>query len=196
MPSIEEAIARFDALNGQDPKTVRDGEADRPRELVLAERLSVWVEKVVPEASDALRLAARCQHLKRFAFPRSEYPEGRVGYLKWRRDLKSFHAARAAEIMRDCGYDEAEIGRVANLVKKVNLKSDPDAQALEDVACLVFLETQYTAFSRKHEPEKIIAILQKTWRKMSPHGQAAALELKLAPESQRLIGEALKRAAC
>lgn len=189
-------IAAFDRANARDPNSVVDDGSTFAKELAYAKHMTAWLDRLYPDATEALRLAARCQHIERWRIPRSDYSMDRVGYLKWRRDLKLLHAERAAEIMRTCGYDEETIRRVGDLVKKVNLKGDPDSQALEDVACLVFLQTQYADFSQKHEAAKIVTILRKTWHKMSPRGQAAALDLELAPESRRLIGEALGQTAC
>ena len=191
-----QALAAFDRANAEDPNRVPDSAASTAKELAYARSMTAWLERLYPQAPEALRLAARCQHIERWRIPRADYPMDRVGYLTWRRDLKEFHAKRAAEILQACGYDEATIRRVGNLVRKVNLKRDPDAQALEDVACLVFLQTQYSDFSQKHDSAKIISILQKTWKKMSPHGRAAALELDIAPEGKRLIEEALTQADC
>jgi hypothetical protein len=167
------AIAAFDRQNARDPHR----ELGRPRELVQAERLSAWIEALAPDASEALRLAARCQHLRRWEIARTEFPEGRVGYLKWRTELARFHAEEAAKILREVGYDRETIDRVRKINGKQGLRSDPDVQAMEDALCLSFLEHELDAFSAKHSDDKVVDILAKTWKKMSPRGHAAALEL-------------------
>ncbi len=147
--------------------------------MPYAQRLSAWVERLAPNASEALRLAARCQHLRRWEIPRESYPAGRVGYLKWREDLKRFHAAEAGKILREVGYDDATIERVQKLNLKKLWPKDPEACALEDALCLVFLETQFDETLAKTGDEKMIEILQKTWRKMSPKAREIALGMKL-----------------
>lgn len=156
-----------------------------------AERLSRWVARLAPDAPEALELAARCQHLRRWEIPRSSYPEGRIGYLEWRKELSQFHAARAGEILREVGYDAETIERVALINQKRALKLDPDVQTMEDALCLAFLEHEIDEFAAKHSEEKLIDILQKTWRKMSDRGHAEALALPLSPGVQALVGRAL-----
>lgn len=185
------AIAAFDRANEADPNVEEVDGTEVPRELAYARRMSAWLDRLYPEASEALRLAVRCQHIERWTSPRKSYPDGRVGYLTWRRDLKTFHAERAGEILREVGYGEDIAARVGALVRKERLKQDPEAQALEDVVCLVFLESYFSPFARQHDPAKVVDIVRKTWRKMSGHGQAAALELPLDAESRALVEEAV-----
>ena len=185
------ALDAFDAANRLDPNQVPNGEGSVAKELAYARRMTAWLDKLYPEATEALRLAARCQHIERWRIPRDDYPRDRSGYLRWRSDLKRFHAERGGSILRRLGYPEETVARVEALVRKERLKVDPEAQALEDVACLVFLETQFESFSQQHESTKIVAILRKTWRKMSPLGRAAALELNLSAEARELVVEAL-----
>src|SRR4051812_46418623 len=123
------AIERFDALNAEDPIG---------KELSYAQRMTTWLEKLEPAASEPLRLAARAQHLMRWKIPRDSYPKDRAGYLKWRTTLYDFHADRAAEVLHDVGYDDVTIARVRSLIRKEKIKADADAQTLEDVICLVF----------------------------------------------------------
>ena len=176
---FQEAIARFDAANARDPRGI---------ELPYAQRLSAWVERLAPDASESLRLAARCQHLRRWEIPRESYPPGRVGYLKWRETLKHFHADEAAKILRAVGYDDAMIERVRNLNLK---KKDPETSVLEDALCLLFLETQFDETTGKTGEEKMIEILRKTWRKMSPRAREIALGMKLSETQRALIQKAL-----
>jgi hypothetical protein len=153
--------------------------------------MSRWLDAIAPEAGDALKIAARAQHIERWKSPRDAFPEGRTGYLQWRKDLQRFHATRTAEILGQTGYDRATIDRVQSLLMKRNLKSDADAQTLEDVICLVFLESYFGDFSAKHEDDKVVDIVRKTWKKMSPRGHEAALKLALPPRAQRLVERAL-----
>lgn len=183
------AIAEFDAHNAQDPN--RDPHSGRPKELVYAEQMSRWLAKLVPQASEALQLAVRGQHIKRWEIPRARYPMDRVGYLKWRTDLKHFHAALAGEILNKLGYDEITIVRVQSLVRKERLKEDGEAQTLEDVACLVFLENYFADFAKQHDAEKIVEIVRKTWKKMSAEGHKAALGIAMPPEAGALVKKAL-----
>jgi hypothetical protein len=186
---FHDAVARVDAANALDPNTSPAG----PHELVYARRMTEWLGRLAPEASEALRLAVRCQHLRRWMIPRSNYPMTRPGYLQWRAGLARFHAEEAGAILREAGYDEAVVGRVQALVRKERLRSDPEAQTLEDVACLVFLEDEFPDFARRHDEQKVLGILAKTWGKMSERGRAAALALELAPADRALIEKALAR---
>ena len=186
---FHDAIARIDAANALDPNTSPAG----PHELVYARRMTEWLARLDPAASEALRLAVRCQHLRRWAIPRSDYPLTRPGYLQWRASLARFHAEEAGKILRDVGYDAATVARVQALVRKERLRSDPEAQTLEDVACLVFLEDEFSDFARRHDEQKVLGILAKTWGKMSERGRAAALGLNLAPADRALIEKALAR---
>jgi hypothetical protein len=186
------AFERFDAANQADPNQELFEGKQHPRELVYAWRLSRWLNRLVPTAPEPLRLAARCQHLCRWMIPRDTYPQTRAGYRQWRTALARFHADKAAEILRTVGYDEATIVRVQALVRKENLKSDPDVQLLEDAICIVFLENYLEEFAREHEEEKVVSILRKTWGKMSPLGQQTALGLDLPEGVQRLVEKALQ----
>jgi hypothetical protein len=194
MPSelLERAIAAFDSLNAADPVSEPDGGRARPRLLLQAERLARWVERLEPAASEALKLAAHCQHLERWKIPRDAYPEGRVGYLQWRTQLGRFHAQRAAEVLREIGYDTGTITAVERILTKQNLRSNPDSQTMEDALCLVFLEFEFDAFVAKYPDEaKAVDILQKTWKKMSERAHEQALALPLSDRAKALVLRAL-----
>ena len=188
---FQAAIARFDAANARDPnQTVVDGVA-QPKELVYARRMTDWLSRLDPNASEAVRLAARSQHLMRWSIPRDAFPMDRPGYLKWRTTLYDFHAARAAEILRDVGYDDAAVARVRSLVRKERIKADAEMQLLEDVICLVFLENYFAEFAADHDEEKLVRILRRTWAKMSPRGHEAALAIPLPERERKLVEKAV-----
>ena len=185
------AVARFDAANAEDPRREPvDGEP-QPRELVYAQRMTAALDRFAPDAPEAVRLAARCQHIRRWTIPRDRYPAGRDGYRRWRTDLGRFHAETAAEILREVGYDEATVVRVGALLRKERLKADPDVQLLEDVICLVFLQHYLADFAAQHDDEKLTDILRKTWRKMSDRGRAAALQIDLPDGLRALVRRAV-----
>ena len=186
---FERAIAAIDAVHAEDPEKDAAGEA---KELVYARRMSAWLERLAPQASDALRLAVRCQHLRRWAIARSDYPGGKIGYLRWRKEEALAHAALAGEILGKAGYD-AELEHVQSLIKKERIKHDPDAQLLEDCACLVFLEYEFADFAPKHDEAKLVDILRKSWSKMSPAGHKAAIALDLPQHLRLIVGKALTR---
>ena len=190
----EAAVARFDAANSEDPNREVFGGQEYPKELLYARRMTEWLERLAPDASESVRLAARSQHLRRWTIPRSEYPMDRRGYLRWRTALKKYHAETAADILREVGYEEETIARVGALLRKEGLTHDPEMQLLEDVICLVFLESYFSDFSRKHDEAKILDILRKTWAKMTPRGHAAALALAatLPLDDRALIRKALE----
>ena len=189
---FESAIARFDAENSRDPKQVIcDGET-QPHELVYSRWLTGWVLRVNPKASEALRLAARCQHICRWEIPRDSHPATRAGYLKWRQTLKEFHAEKAAAILREAGYGQDMIQQVCDLNLKKNFPADPECRALEDALCLLFLERQFSGLAAKATEEKMIVALQKCWAKMTPAAHALALKLNYTDSEKRLLDLALK----
>jgi hypothetical protein len=188
-------LTAIDAANSLDPNQAMADGGLQPSEVVYSRRMSAMLDRIYPQASELLKIAARAQHIERWTSPRSSYPEGRLGYLRWRSDLKNHHAARAGELMAACGYDEAAVARTQSLIRKERLKYDAEAQALEDIVCLVFLEDYFADFAPKHEEAKVIDILRKSWKKMSPAGQAAALKLALPPAARELLARALNAAA-
>lgn len=185
------ARAAIDAAHAADPKRAADG---RAAELVYAENMERWVAKLSPAAPEILRLAARCQHIERWTTPRDSYPMDKAGYHAWRRGLYVKQAERARQILIESGVPEGEAAEVATWVSKTGLKTNDGSQALEDAACLVFLESEIAEFAAAHADyteEKFIDILRKTWRKMSPAAQSAALALDLPAPIAALVRRAL-----
>jgi hypothetical protein len=189
--AFREAIRRFDEANSADPNTVVVDGKPVPYELFYAQRLTEWVERLSPSASPALLLAARCQHICRWMIPRGSYPMTRAGYLKWRTDLKQFHAKKSGEILSESACSADLIARVQDLNLKKNLGQDPELQTLEDALCLMTLQYQLADLIRKTEPEKMISILQKTWKKMSSQARDEALRLSYSADQRALLGQAL-----
>jgi len=185
------AIERMDAFNRADPNRETVAGENYPKELLYAERMTAQLARLAPAASEALQLAVRSQHIGRWTLPRSNYTMDRRGYHQWRTELARFHARTARDILLEVGYDEATITRVEGLLKKANLKTDPEAQLLEDTACLVFLEHYFSAFAQKHDEQKLIEIVQKTWKKMSAQAQQMALTLEFADADRAVIEKAL-----
>lgn len=191
MSKFEQAITIIDQKNSEDPNIeVHEGK-EYPKELLYSERMSEKLLEFHPEASEELQIAARAQHICRWKYPRDSYPMNRAGYLRWREELKKIHAKITAEILEEVGYDEEFIKRVSFLIKKKLIKKDSGSQVIEDVVCLVFLEFYLEDFAARHEDEKVIDIIQKTWVKMSPEGHNAALQLPFSTRSAGLIKEAL-----
>lgn len=181
----------IDAAHAADPTRAADG---RPAELVYAERMETWLERLVPDATQLLRLAARSQHLERWSVPRASYPMDKAGYHAWRRSLYTKQAERARALLLEAGVPASEAADVATWVSKTGLKTNAGTQALEDAACLVFLETEISAFAAQHAEyprEKFVDILRKTWRKMTPAAQQAALGLELPPAIAELVRDAV-----
>ena len=186
-----EAMARFDRLNSEDPHTVDTATESLPRALLYSRHMTDRLDRFVPNASEPLKLAARAQHLGRWKIQRNTFPEGRRGYLQWRSKLAAMHAELASEILITLGFDESFVVRTAALIQKLELKKDPEAQSLEDVACLVFLEHYFSEFASKHPEDKVKNIVKKTWRKMSASAQEAAMLIEYSPQDKALIAEAL-----
>jgi hypothetical protein len=188
---FENALSRFDQENSQDPnREAKDG-AQLPREMVYAERLTDWVLRLKSKASEALLLAARSAHLCRWMIPRDSFPPDRSGYLRWRQELKKFHAAKVGQILREVGYEESEIAEVQGLVSKSAFPADPDSRILEDALCLVFLQWQFAGLAAKNSDEKMINAVQKTWKKMTPLAQDFALKLDYSPHEREILERAL-----
>ncbi|WP_419213134.1 DUF4202 domain-containing protein [Maribacter sp. X9] len=185
------AFQHFDAANKEDPNTEEYQGRTYPKEVLYGIRMTERLNEFDPNASEALRLTARCQHICRWEIPRESYDMTREGYLRWRQDLKKFHAEKASEILAAVGYDQDTIKKVCFLLEKKQLKKNADTQALEDTICLVFLEYYFEPFAHKHPEQKTIDILQKTWRKMSDKGHDAALKLPLSKFSTDLVSKAL-----
>ena len=190
-PDLTAALEAFDAANARDPNTVLVAGQPQPSELIYGRRMSERLGAYTPDASPALRLAARAQHLERWAIPRGEYPMDRPGYHAWRGALKRYHARRAAEILGELGFGDSLIARVGFLVEKRQLKRDAETQTLEDVICMVFLEHYAAAFAAKHEEGQVVSILAKTWAKMSERGRATALGLALEADVRTLVERAV-----
>jgi len=185
------ALRAFDALNDDDPRRVAWEGVELGMELFYSQALFAKTLELDPEASEPLLLAARSQHLCRWKIPRSDYPGGRTGYLKWRSDLKRYHAQIAGETLERTGYGAAVVDRVRELNLKRDLGSDPECQTLEDALCLVFLERQFAEFSKRTDEAVMVGILRKTWAKMSDGGRAAALALPMDRKRRALVEAAL-----
>ena len=193
---FEKAVALIDAANSEDPNQETADGKDWPKELLYSHRMSDMLQRYMPDADDAMKLAIRAQHIQRWKSPRSEYPMNRQGYFQWRTQLYKFHAETTARLMAEAGYDEAALERVRKAVGKRALKVNDDTQLLEDVAGLVFIEHYMLAFAEKHpeyDEAKWIDIIRKTWRKMSEQAQQFALSgsIKLPELLVPLIQKAL-----
>jgi hypothetical protein len=188
---LDATLTAFDEANLQDPNTELVDGKPVAKEWIYAQRMSAQLHKFSDVPSEALQLATRSQHICRWKIPRSDYPMDRSGYKKWRLDLAQMHGDIAGEIMAAQGYDESIITRVKDLLLKRSLKRDEEVQALEDVVCLVFIEFYLEDFASKHDEEKLIDIIRKTWNKMSTKGHEAALKLPLSQAMLSLVTKAL-----
>lgn len=191
MTPFQNASQWIDAENAQDPNSEIYQSNSYPKELLYSNRMYGRLMDFYPKASEQVQLAAKAQHICRWKMPRESYPMDRVGYLKWREDLKKFHAQTTAKILEKAGYNPQFIDRVSFLIEKKLLKKDTETQLLEDVICLVFLEFYLDPFVQKHDTEKLKNIIKKTWNKMSESGHAAALKIIYKPANLQLIKDAL-----
>jgi hypothetical protein len=188
---LAEVFAAIDAANAGDPNHIMVDGRHEPAARVDGRRMSEALARLAPDAPELVRIAARGHHIERWTSPRQTYPAGRIGYLKWRKDLSVFHAQRLAAIMAPLGYSSGEIKRVGALVRKEQLGSDPEAQLIEDASCLVFLAYGLRDFMAKTEEDKLARILAKTWRKMSETGRRHALALDLPAHVPGLLERGL-----
>lgn len=190
------AVSEIDRANAGDPNRIVVRGDLRPKELAHAELATEWVRRLEPEPSEALLLAARAHHIRRWVSPRSSHPTGRVGYLRWRRELHQLHADEVGQILKRTGYDEEMIERVQRIVAKRDLGKDGDpgtgrdAQVIEDALCLVFIETQFDDLRRRLDREKMVDVVRKTLHKMSDEAIALALTIEIAEADRALILEA------
>jgi hypothetical protein len=187
---LDRALAAIDAANAADPNTLSVGGHDRPKELVHAAMVSAWIPRLRPDPTEELMLAARAHHIRRWLSPRAGYPEGRAGYLRWRRDLSVRQADDVGAIMEEAGYPAGAIDRVRAIVRKQHLAEDPDVQALEDAICLVFLETQLDELAARLTTERMVDVLRKTMGKMSPAAIKLAASIPLSEQGRSLVVEA------
>ena len=188
---FEAALAAIDAANADDPNVVVVDGVQRPKEQAHAELMSDWVRRLDPDATDEQLLAARAHHLRRWALPRSEYPDGRSGYLRWRTELSKRHAADVGEILVDHGYDSSAVERVQQIIRKQGLAADAAVQVHEDALCLVFLDTQLDPTIDRLGREKVVDVVAKTLAKMSPAGIAAAGTLALSDLGAGVLADAV-----
>jgi hypothetical protein len=191
---LERVLHLIDETNASDPHSESWQGKAHPKEFLYGARMTAWLERLQPDASDLLRIAARGQHIRRWEVPRDNYPATREGYLRWRSYLYGFHAERVAELMKQAGYEPEAIERVKTIVGKRGLKSDPEVQLIEDVACLVFLEFYFPEFAATQEPEKLAGIVRKTWTKMSERARRCALEIEFSEPVKMLLARALESA--
>jgi hypothetical protein len=190
---FEKAIALIDAENAKDPNTELLDGTPVPRELLYSQRLTAWILRLKPEASEALQLAARSQHISRWKISRATYPPTRPGYHAWKNDLKRFHAEVTSGILRSAGYDEQMIARVRSLNLKEDFPRDAECRTLEDALCLMFLEYQLHELAQRAPREKVINALRKSWGKMTPQAQELAITLPFAGEEKSLLHAALEQ---
>jgi len=185
--TLDLVFASIDEANSEDPNALPDG----PRAQIQGQLATKWLERLSPDASAPLRVASRAHHLRRWELARADYAEGRAGYLQWRRDNKAHQAESAAAILDDAGWPTNEVDRVRQLLSRTRLRTDPETQLLEDVACLVFLETQFAPMVERTEHDHMVTIVAKTLKKMSPVAIEAAGTLPLDATGQRVIGDAV-----
>ena len=191
MSKLEQVLDAIDHLNADDPNIeVVDG-LERSKEQLYSERMSAQMQAFCPDASDELRIAAHAQHVRRWMFKRSDYPQGKAGYYRWRIELGKMHGQLAAEETARAGYSDESQEAVFKLLTKQGIKRNADVQILEDVICLVFLQYYFMPFAAKHAEDKVISIVQKIWAKMSDQGHSAALALNLEEGAKALIEKAL-----
>ena len=188
---FERARSLIDEANSSDPNRVDVGEGPVPASLLYGQRMSAELESFAAGTSPLVQLAVRAQHIERWKIPRRSHPSGRRGYLVWRRAAAQWHAERLSEIARTAGYSSSEVSKLANIVRKAGARTDPDAQLVEDVACLVFLRHYLVEFAQRTDPNRLIVVLRKTWRKMSQPARDRALALPHAPAQRALLTRAL-----
>jgi len=188
---FETAIALIDKANSEDINSYEVAGLNYPKELLYSLRMTRKLLRFEPNASKALQIAARAQHICRWKIARNAYPMDRVGYLKWRETLKKMHADLTADILEQVGFDDQFTDRVKAIILKKLIKKNEESQTIEDIICLVFLDYYFEEFAAKHNDEKVIDILKKTWIKMSDKGHEAALKIPFSEKSLILVKQAI-----
>lgn len=191
MGKLQNAITMIDNENRKDPNFENVGDDKLPKEFLYSKRMSERLEIFAPESSDILKIAVRGHHICRWEIPRTEFSNDKKGYFQWRIKLYSFHAKKVSAILKDVGYEDKFIDRVTAIIKKQKLKRDPEAQLLEDVICLVFLEHYFIDFAKKHVEEKVVDIIKKTLIKMSEEGKKAAMGIEFPEYTLSFLQKAL-----
>jgi len=195
-PQFSAVISAIDAVNAEDPRKITVDGAEHPYETIYANRMTETLERMYPDASELLRIAARAQHIRRWQIPRDTYPRNREGYQKWRLEMRQLHADLVGGIMRENGYSDEDIALVGSYLRKERLKREADSQALENVVDVVFLAYYWDEFIAKfphYDDDKLIDIVGKTLRKMSSHGHQAALALDMPPQTAKIVMAAVER---
>lgn len=187
---LNQAFEKFDAYNSYDPNEEEFDGKTYPKEVLYAERMTKKLNNYAPDAPEYMQLAVRCQHIGRWEIARDTFPMDRAGYLVWRSQLKIHHTNVAGPILKECGYDDATIEKVKALLLKKQLRQNPDTQLIEDVICLVFVEYYLDGFSKQHSDEKMVDILRKTLKKISPRGIEEALKIRMTDHVKNLILQA------
>lgn len=188
---IQKVLDKIDDINSKDPNIEQFGTQSYPKEIIYGQRMTEMLHEFVSSPSIPLQVAARGQHIQRWVIPRSDYSMDKKGYMKWRTVLKTYHAELLTELLESEGAEEPLIDQVRLLISKRKLKTDQESKTLEDVICLVFLKYYFAAFTKKHDEEKIIDIVRKTWAKMTEDGHAAALKLPLGDAELSVVNKAL-----
>ena len=190
LDKLNKACSAFDNYNAADPNKMEYHGVIYSKECIYAARMTEKLYQFKPNPDEYLLLAARCQHIGRWEIPRHSYPMDRKGYLQWRNHLKMHHVEIADRILKECEYDIDTIEKVKSLLLKKNLLQNTDTQLIEDVICLVFIEFYLEGFADQHQEEKIVDIIKKTLKKMSPHGIQEALKIPVTDKVKELIGKA------
>jgi hypothetical protein len=188
---LQKAIEAFDDYNSRDPHTEVIAGKTVPKEVLYGQRMTARLNIYYPGAPEYLQLAARCQHIGRWEIPRITFPMDRKGYLQWRSTEKLHHAKLAEPILRNVGYDDSTINKVKSLLLKKELSTNEDTQVLEDVVCLVFIEHYLEDFAAQHDDDKVVEILRKTIKKISPRCLTEASNLKVSERIQGLLLKAV-----
>lgn len=190
MANLQQAFQAFDAYNAKDPNQEQANGKTIAKELLYAERMTEWLNRYSPDASEHVQLAARCQHIGRWEIPRKSFPMDKKGYLQWRNKLKDHHAKIASEILASCGYPPGTIEAVQFLLLKKELQKNSETKLIEDIICLVFIEYYLEAFANQHDDDKVIDILQKTLKKMTPRAISTAVAIPVSAKVKGLIERA------
>lgn len=186
------AIIAIEQIHSKDITQEQHNGSLIPAEFLYGKRMLKTLELVSPESSYAMKLAVQCQHLQRWGVPRSSYTYDRRGYHEWRREVMKYQLEQTINLLSSISIDEIDIKWIAQVINAQENKADSNGLIIMDTACLVFLKWYMEPFAKKHESEKVLDILKKTFRKMSTDAQNLISKLDLPESSLQVLNQAIR----
>ena len=145
------------------------------------------LQKVQPNASLELQMAAQCQRISRWSIPRTTFSMDKKGYYQWRAAIMEHQLSVTSSVLKQAEINQQSIEIVVDTLKNKADKTNINASIIEDTACLTFIKWYLVPFAGQFDPEKAKVILQKTANKMSERGLKLIPELQLSVEVHKVL---------